>query len=300
VEALYNFCKEEEPDWGDNSYVKRFVDKFETLWRAEVQRTNTVSALSHQEHHHAGLSGMNFVETLKNANIRTSLLGPCGMTARLAPFFDEPERLDANVLLNFYKVLVREPIHLRVENSSVQNQAARILGKRQKKEKNEAESKTKPPTVSDGSYNSMDYLRCYSNIMTEVFGSTPILFTQKLWKEMLRCQRKPTETRNLLSYLEVDMRTANSIVNATPDMNWTTFLVCICEVRQAMSKDSDAFLSLLEELEKRPELTEAIDDSIRSIVEKGAVSTQCYCVRLCARALELVRGDCQNVALSPQ
>jgi hypothetical protein len=141
VDVLHDFCRKEEPNWGESAYVNHFVDTFEMKWRAEVQRTNTVGALSHQEHYHAGLSGMNFVETLKRANMRVSLLGPCGMASRLAPFFQEPERLDANALLSFYKELVKEPIHMRIDSSSVQNEATRILGKRQKVK--EAESNKK-------------------------------------------------------------------------------------------------------------------------------------------------------------
>ena len=83
-------------------------------------------------------------------------------------------------------------------------------------------------------------------------------------------------------------------------MNWTIFLVCIWEVRQAMGNNSKAFVSLLEKLEKRPELKAAIDEIVQRIVEKGATSTQCYCVRLCARAHELVNGGYPNVALAPQ
>jgi hypothetical protein len=85
VEVLHDFCTEEEPNWVETSYVNHFVNTFEMKWRANVQRTNTVGALSHQEHYHAGLSGMNFVETLKRTDIRVSLLGPSGMASRLAP-----------------------------------------------------------------------------------------------------------------------------------------------------------------------------------------------------------------------
>ena len=60
-----------------------------------------MSALSHQEHHHAGLSGIYFVETLKNKENRFLLFGKDGIAARLAPYFGQPQSLDADILLLF-------------------------------------------------------------------------------------------------------------------------------------------------------------------------------------------------------
>jgi hypothetical protein len=280
VQVLHDFCVEETPTWDDNSCVMRFVGVFETKWRQEVLRTGKVSALSHQEHLHAGLSGMNFVETLKERDVLDLLFGPGGIASRLASFFERPEGLDADALLGFYKELVKEPMSMTTTTYFVQTEGARILGKKQKAQG--ADTK-RMPTVSDGSYNSMDFLRCFSNIMTEVFSSPDVLFTPALWSKMLQCQSKPAETKELLSYFDMDMSAANTVIQETPGMNWSTFLVCLCEVRQAMGNDRDSFIWLLEKLEVRPWLQEAVDDVVEAIVDEGATSKECYCVRLCAQ-----------------
>ena len=123
--------------WEDDKYVDRFIEAFEAKWKEEVVKTRKVSALSHQEHHHAGLSGMNFVETLKNTHRndnRFLLFAKDGIVARLAPYFGQPQLLDADVLLRFYQDLVRKPFHLTPNTYAVQIEGARILGKRHKKD----------------------------------------------------------------------------------------------------------------------------------------------------------------------
>jgi len=67
-------------------------------------------------------------------------------------------------------------------------------------------------------------------------------------------------------------------------MNWTTFLVCLCEIRQAMGttpQSKDEFIRLVQLLEVRPNLHAAVVNVADSIVEQGAISKQCYCVRVC-------------------
>ena len=75
VQVLYDFCSARsfQVDWQDDVFVQRFVTFFEERWEAAVVRSQEVSALSHQEGRHAGLSGMNFVETLKDTRHRTVL-----------------------------------------------------------------------------------------------------------------------------------------------------------------------------------------------------------------------------------
>ena len=60
VQVVFNFCKANPPMWGDHRYVDRFIEVFETKWKEEVLKTRKVSALSHQEHHHAGLARSDF------------------------------------------------------------------------------------------------------------------------------------------------------------------------------------------------------------------------------------------------
>ena len=74
----------------------------------------------------------------------------------------------------FYWMLVKVPMAMRL---------------------NKPDSNRTPATVSDGSYNSMDFLRCFSNIATQVFNSHQIRFTPRLWEKMLQCQAHPASTR---------------------------------------------------------------------------------------------------------
>jgi hypothetical protein len=187
---------------------------------------------------------------------------------------------------------------MRIETSSVQNEAGAHPGEE---------------TKTEGSRKHKETANCKRRIV-QLNGLPSLLFQRNdrrlrftidtldacALEENATMPSKPTETEDLLSYFDIDMHSANKIIEDTPGMNWTTFFVRVCEVRQAMSKDRNAFVSLLEKLEKRPELKETIDELIRSIVEKGATSTHCYCVRLCAQVHELMNGNDPNVVLAPQ
>jgi hypothetical protein len=169
VQVVFDFCKANPPMWTDSTYVDGFVDAFEAKWKEQVLKTGKVSALSHQEHLHAGLSGMNFVATLKEEGNRFLLFAENGIAARLAPYIGQPHLLDADVLLCFYQDLVVKPLHMTPKTYFVQIEGAKILGKKHKKDGNGDLDEKKRSTVGEGSYNSMDFLRCFSNIMTEVF-----------------------------------------------------------------------------------------------------------------------------------
>ena len=273
VQVLLDHLKIHDPLWEDNSFVDAFVEMFENRWKEEVARTGKVSALSHQEQHHAGLSGMKFVNTLKSMDHRAALFKTeTGLASRLSPFFRDPdlESLDADHLMAFYWMLVKVPMVMRL---------------------NKPDSNRTPAAVSDGSYNSMDFLRCFSNIATQVFNSHQIRFTPRLWEKMLQCQAHPASTRELLAFFEVDMAVANGVIASNPEMNWTTLLVCLCEVRQAMGNDREAFIQLLEQVESRPHLASFVDAVTIAIVKEGAHAKNCYCVRLCAKLRAELAGD---------
>ena len=285
VHVMYNFCKADPPMWEDDKYVDRFIEAFEAKWKEEVLKTRRISALSHQEHHHAGLSGMNFVETLKYKDNRFQLFAKDGIAARLAPYFEQPQLLDADVLLRFYQDLVKEPLHMTPNTYAVQIEGARLLGKKHRKDHGDGDfGVKKEKSVAEGSYNSMDFLRCFYNIMTDVFKAPEVLFTKELWMKMLSCQSHPKKTRELLQYFNLDMKKANEVICATPGMNWTTFLVCLCEIRQAMGdtpQSKDNFIRLVQLLEVRPNLHAAVTSVSDWVVAEGAVSTECYAVRVC-------------------
>ena len=48
-----------------------------------------------------------------------------------------------------------------------------------------------------------------------------------------------------------------------------------------MGDDRESFIWLLQKLEVRPSLLDAVDDIADAIVDEGATSSECYCVRLC-------------------
>ena len=187
VQVLHAFMRKRGDDvlnWGNDAHVLSFVDYFEHEWQKEVIKARLPSALSHQEGRHAGLSGMNFVETLKIPCNRHVLFRD--VAVRLAPFFDEPAQLSPQKLLDFYTELVATLLPLSTDSFDVQRKAARLLGKNLKIRSEQVKSRI--PHASDMSYNSMDFLRLYSNIMTKVFMVPEVLFTTPLWDKMLKCQ----------------------------------------------------------------------------------------------------------------
>ena len=301
VQAALNYLRDQggaAPQWDNRAYLEAFVNHFEEAWADAVRNTRLASALSHQEHQHAGLSGMNFVETLVSQS--TQLFGSGGLAERLAPYFVTPSRaFNAAVLLAFYKELVAVPILLRLANSQVKKLAIRLLGKMHKCEAGKTSS---PPRVSDGSYNSMDFLRCYSNIMCAVYGAPEPSFTEELWTKMIQCQAKPAETRVLLKSFDMDMAGANDLMATVGELNWTTFLVALCEIRQAMGRTAASrasFCSLVEQVEMNPGLHNVIRQLTAALVAEGATSKHCYCVRLCHVLREALLSPSIGAARTP-
>ena len=236
---------------------------------------------------------MNFVQTLKDKDNVDFLFSSEGVASRLAGFFERPEEVDAGMLMRFYKELVKEPIRMTPEDFSVQIEGARLVGKRFKR--NETDSK-REQRVTDCSYNSMDFLRSWANIMTGVFNSPEVLFTPALWAKMIACQTKPAETRELISYFSLDMHSANRLILQTRGLNWTTLLVCLCELRQVAST-----ATVLEDLQRLaswvvacPERVSAVEEVVDAVVKEGARPKQCYCERVCSVVQAWKRADDQQ------
>ena len=290
VIVLLEFSKREHPCWHEHTYVEAFVGLFAHKWRQEVKKTRSVSSLAHQEGLHAGKSGMNFVQTLKDKDNVDFLFSSEGVASRLAGFFERPEEVDAGTLMRFYKELVKEPIRMTPEDFSVQIEGARLVGKRFKR--NETDSK-REQRVTDCSYNSMDFLRSWANIMTGVFNSPEVLFTPALWAKMIACQTKPAETRELISYFSLDMHSANRLMSQTRGLNWTTLLVCLCEVRQVAPTATalEDLQSLASWVGACPERVAAVEEVVDAVVKEGARPKQCYCERVCAVVQEWKRAE---------
>ena len=300
VQVVFDFCKVHSSMWKDDKYFDCFVEVFEERWKADILKTSKDSALSHQEHHHAGVSGMNFVQTLKYKENRFQLFGKDGLAERLAPYFGQLQSFDADVLLRFYDELVKKPLHMTSNTYAVQIKGARLIGKKHEKDNGDDDfGEKRVLTVSDLTYNSMDFARAFSNIKTDVFGSPDVLFTKKLWMKMLNCQSKTEETMDLLEYFKMDMDKANDFIIATPGMNWTTFLICLCEVRQAMGdthESRDTFIRLVQMLEVRPNLHAAVASVADWVVSQGADPKDCYAVRVC-KQVQSWFGDAGSTSL---
>ena len=276
VEALRVFCEAESfiLDWQNNDFVERFITYFERAWEDAIRDTGVVSALSHQEGRHAGLSGMHFVETLKHIHHRHNLLGDTAK--RLAHFFVAPQDLSSDVLMDFYKVLVVKPICLTTNSHDVHCSGCRVLGKAVKLDTHAMKIKS-PRFVTDNSYNSMDYLRWFYHIMISCMQSPDVLFTMPLWNKMIKCQ-----SNSDVAFFDLTMEQANQIIQDNSYMNWTTLLILLCEVRQAIfTKGLAHFVWTLDKLSFRyEELAPAIANVTQSLVRSGAKGNTCYCVRL--------------------
>ena len=290
VQVMMEFSKREHPCWHEHTYVEAFVGFFAHRWRQEVKKTRSVSSLAHQEGLHAGKSGMNFVQTLKDKENVHFLFSSEGVASRLAGFFERPEEVDAGMLMSFYKELVKEPIRMTPADFSVQIEGARLVGKTFKRKQTDSKRQQR---VTDGSYNSMDFLRSWANIMTDVFNSPEIVFTQALWAKMIACQTKPAKTRELISYFSLDMHSANRLISQTCGLNWTTLLVCLCEVRQVAST-----VAALEDLQSLAswvgvcqERVAAVEEVVDAVVKEGARPKECYCERVCAVVQEWKRAE---------
>ena len=291
VQIVAKFVKQvPKVEWESSAFVEDFYNVFDAAWRREVLRTRMASALSHQEHLSAGMSGRNFTETLKSPATVEHLFGAGGVAARLSPFFSHPENLNAARVLAFWAQLTREPIALAAGNNDVQNEAARILGKKVR-----TSAAKRVPTASDNSYNAMDFTRCYSNILTDVFGAPRVTFTPALWNKMLATQRKQAAVKDLLKSFQMTMKKANDLILSRGGPNWTTFWVLLCEVRQAMDRDRKGLEALVAWLEARPHLASEVAAVIKDVVQSGAKHKECYCVRVCS----VVRSWMQEASDQP-
>ena len=288
VQVVAEFVKQvPKVEWENSAFVEDFYHVFDAAWRREVRRTRMASALSHQEHFAAGLSGRNFTETLKSPTVVDGLFGAGGVAVRLSPFFSNPENLTAERVLAFWSELTRTPIALTAGNNDVQNEAARMLGKKMK-----TSATKRVRTVSDNSYNAMDFTRCYSNILTIVFGAPRVTFTPALWNKVLATQRKQAGIKHLLDYFQMTMAKANDLIQTRGGPNWTTFWVLMCEVRQEMDRDRHGLETLVAWLEARPHLAGAVSAVVKDVVQSGAKHSECYCVRVCS----VVRAWMQEAA----
>ena len=291
VQVIEKYVKQvPKVEWESTAFVADFYNVFDSAWRREVLRTRMASALSHQEHLSAGMSGRNFTETLKSPATVERLFGAGGVAVRLSPFFSHPENLNAARVLAFWAQLTREPIALAAGNNDVQNEAARILGKKVR-----TSAAKRVPTASDNSYNAMDFTRCYSNILTDVFGAPRVTFTPALWNKMLATQRKQAAVKDLLKSFQMTMKKANDLILSRGGPNWTTFWVLLCEVRQAMDRDRKGLEALVAWLEARPHLASKVAAVIKDVVQSGAKHKECYCVRVCS----VVRSWMQEASDQP-
>ena len=97
----------------------------------------------------------------------------------------------------------------------------------------------------------------------------------------------------MITYFGLDMQSANRLISQTRGLNWTTLLVCLCEVRQVAPT-----VTALEDLQSlafwagaSPERLSAVQEVVDAVVKEGARPKQCYCERVCAVVQEWKRVD---------
>ena len=190
---------------------------------------------------------------------------------------------------------------LRLAHSDISSRADRILCKSRRTRNVEGAVGGYAMTISKGSYNAMNCMTVYANIMTEVFKRPAVEFSSALWEAMISSQADPGATRIILSAMCVDRFEANRILRQVPFMNWTTFLYSVCEIRQAMGKTKASrarFWALVERLVQRPALQSAVLDVVRHIVHEGACSQKCSCELVCQHIMnwfpDLFDLPCRN------
>ena len=100
---------------------------------------------------------------------------------------------------------------------------------------------------------------------------------------MLRRQARPRGTRARLEHVHVDMNKANQLLRTFAQLNWTTSLVALCEIRQARGttaeQNADFDRIVLTVRACSPAQRMALGNAVAKIVEEGA-QHHCYCVRL--------------------
>jgi hypothetical protein len=188
----------------------------------------------------------------------------------LAPYFTADLVMSARLVMSFYKELVKVPIPMRPPTNAVAVEGGGILGHIVRKKIYKTH-----PTVSNNSYNSMDFTRFWFNVLVVAFGVEEMQFDKLLWAKMLKTQAKRPDA--MLKEYDIDMSMANELLKLTKGMNWTTFLFALCELRQAREADDSKLYSVLARLDEAPRLRD-VARIVDRIVQEGAQSL-CYCVR---------------------
>ena len=146
----------DHPQWESDTYCKNFHDQWMAKYAQAVRSTKRVSALSHEEGLHAGMSGHNFVSTLQCPTQRACMWA---FACKMMPFF--VKGFSAETVLGVKKLVRDSGILLRLPTPSKRGAGMR----------------------SCSGYNSMHWSRSFAMLVGDILQSPPIRFTPELWEE---------------------------------------------------------------------------------------------------------------------
>ena len=130
----------------------------------------------------------------------------------------------------------------------------------------------------------MNWTRCFSLIMCDLYGATPLRFSPKMWQTMLDCQGG-NEVAEACMFFEVrSAAEANDLLDTCTVLSWPTLFVALCESRQAWQhfRDEGAeFRRIVERVQSQPyKHSTMIRRLTNQIRERGAKGKTCFSTRL--------------------
>ena len=137
--------------------------------------------------------------------------------------------------------------------------------------------------ASPSGYNAMNWTRCFSLLMRDLYGADKIHFSQKMWKTMLRCQggHRASEA---LSFCGIESASAaNSHLAECQDLTWELLVVALCESRHAWQHFNDGgkeFSRIVAYVSVHPQCSKTIRRFTHLISERGALHKHCFSTRL--------------------
>ena len=130
----------------------------------------------------------------------------------------------------------------------------------------------------------MNWTRCFSLIMCDLYAAPPLRFSPVMWQTMLDCQGGNEVAEALLFFGVSSADDANELLDTCPALSWPTLFVALCESRQAWQhfRDEGAeFCRIVECVQSREKKCSTFIRRVtHQIRERGAQGTNCFSVRL--------------------
>ena len=245
------------PSWSVDAYCEAFCKAWLLKYKAAKQSSGHAAALGHEEGLAQAMSGHWFVKTLRRQTQRVCILNLAEkMNAYRADVFGAEQVLEVKEEINQSGILLRLPTRKK--------QGAGLAKKT--------------------GYNAMNWARCFSLIMCDLYAAPPLRFSPVMWQTMLDCQGGNEVAEALLFFGVSSADDANELLDTCPALSWPTLFVALCESRQAWQhfRDEGAeFCRIVEYVQSREKKCSAFIRRVtHHIRERGAQGTNCFSVRL--------------------